>query len=81
MDAAFIDNLKRRMYLNISIRAAQKTHQVSVTETNHSTLYREIIAVCFDIHAKHINTPAERRVFTVKRAWNILLTRKGIQES
>jgi hypothetical protein len=61
-DATFIDNLKTKTYLKISVPSSQKTHSVSVTKTQQSTLYREIIAVCFDIRAKHINTPAERRV-------------------
>ena len=38
------------------VRPAQKTHSVSVIKTNLLTLYREIIAVCFEIHKKHINT-------------------------
>jgi len=29
---------------------------MSVIKTNQSILYREIIAVCSEIHAKHINT-------------------------
>jgi len=28
----------------------------SVAKTNHVMLYREIIAVCSEIHTKHINT-------------------------
>jgi biopolymer transport protein ExbD len=61
-DATFIDILKTKMYLKISVLTAQKTRCVSVTKTNQSTQYREIIAVYFYTHAKHINTPAERRV-------------------
>jgi hypothetical protein len=37
-------------------RTAQKTHFVSVIKTNQLMLYREIIAVCSEIHTKHINT-------------------------
>jgi len=32
------------------------THSVSVTKTSQLMLYREIIAVCSEIHTKHINT-------------------------
>jgi len=31
-------------------------HKVSVIKTNQLMLYREIIAVCSQIHTKHINT-------------------------
>jgi len=31
-------------------------HTVSVIKTNHLMLYREIIAVCSQIHTKHTNT-------------------------
>jgi len=31
-------------------------HSVSVTQTSQLMLYREIIAVCSEIHTKHINT-------------------------
>ena len=31
-------------------------HSVSVIKTSQITLYREIIAVCSQIHTKHINT-------------------------
>jgi hypothetical protein len=32
-------------------------HSASVIKTDMLMLYREIIAVCSQIHAKHINTP------------------------
>ena len=37
---------------------------MSVIETSHLMLYREIIAVCSEIHTKHINTAvwAEHRI-------------------
>jgi hypothetical protein len=38
------------------VRTAQQTHSVSVTKTSQLMLYREIIAVCSEIHKKHINT-------------------------
>ena len=34
-----------------------KTASVSVVKTDQLMLYREIIAVCSEIHAKHVNTP------------------------
>jgi hypothetical protein len=38
------------------VRIAQYTLSVSVIKTNHLMLYREIIAVCSEIHTKSINT-------------------------
>ena len=38
---------------------AQKTHSLSVTKASQLMLYREIIAVCSQIHTKHINTQRE----------------------
>jgi len=37
---------------------------MSVIKTSQLVLYREIMAVCFEIHTKHINTAvwAERRI-------------------
>jgi hypothetical protein len=37
------------------VRTAQWTHFVSVLKTSHLMLYREIIAVCSQIHTKHMN--------------------------
>jgi hypothetical protein len=37
-------------------RTAQKTHTDSVIKTSQIMLCREIIAVCSEIHTKHINT-------------------------
>jgi hypothetical protein len=39
-----------------SARTAQKTRCVSVIKPNQLMLYREIIAVCSEIHTKHIST-------------------------
>ena len=39
-----------------SVRTAQETHSVSVIQPSQLMLYREIIAVCSQIHTKHINT-------------------------
>ena len=35
---------------------------MSVTKTSQLMLYREIIAVCSQIHTKHINTPCGQNV-------------------
>ena len=37
------------------VRTAQETLSVSVTKTNQLMLYREIIAVCSEIHTKHVS--------------------------
>ena len=39
-----------------------KIHSVPVIKTNQSVLYSEIIAVCSQIHTKHINTMCEQNV-------------------
>ena len=43
-------------------------HCLSVIKTSQLILYREIMAVCSEIHTKHINTAvwAERRIVNVK---------------
>jgi len=38
------------------VRTAQQTHTVSVIKTSQLILYREIIAVCSQVHTKPINT-------------------------
>jgi len=43
-------------YIKDSVIIAQQTHSVTVIKTSHLMLYREIIAVCSQIHTKHINT-------------------------
>jgi len=42
-------------YLNIQSVPRSK-HSVSVIQTNQLMLYREIMAVCSEIHTKHINS-------------------------
>ena len=37
-------------------------HSVSVIQTSQLMLYREIIAVCSEIHTKHINTRCGQKV-------------------
>jgi len=46
---------ERRIILKDSVRTAQQTHSISVIQTSQLMLYREIIAVCTEIHTKHIN--------------------------
>jgi hypothetical protein len=46
---------KPQLYLNIQSVPRSK-HSVSVIWTNQLILYREIMAVCSEIHTKHINT-------------------------
>jgi hypothetical protein len=38
------------------VPTSQRTHSVSVIQTSQLMLYSEIIAVCSEIHTKHINT-------------------------
>ena len=51
------------LYIN-TLSVPRSKHCVSVTKTSQLMLYREIMAVCSEIHTKHINTAvwAERRV-------------------
>jgi hypothetical protein len=44
------------MVTTITTDTAQQTCCVSVIKTSQLMLYREIIAVCSEIHTKHINT-------------------------
>ena len=46
---------RRLLYLKIQSIPRSK-HSVSVIKTSQLMLYREIIAVCSQIHTKHINT-------------------------
>ena len=43
------------LYINIQSVPRSK-HSPSVTQTSQLMVYREIIAVCSQIHTKHINT-------------------------
>jgi len=51
-------------------------HSVSVIKTSQLMLYREIIAVCSEIHTKHINTLCGQNVelLNVKLAVHIVTT-------
>ena len=55
---------ERGIIYKYPVRTAQYTHSVSVTQTSQLMLYREIIAVCSEIHTKNINTlcGVERRI-------------------
>ena len=46
---------KSELYVKIQSVPLSK-HSVSVIKTSQLMLYREIIAVCSEIHTKHINT-------------------------
>ena len=58
------------------VRTAQYTHSVSVIQTSQLMLYREIIAVCSQIHTKHINTLCGQNVelLNVKLAVHVVPT-------
>jgi hypothetical protein len=58
------------------VRTAQETHTVSVITTRQLMLYREIIAVCSQIHTKHINTLCGQNVelLNVKLVVHIVTT-------
>ena len=51
-------------------------HSVSVIKTTHLMLYMEIMAVCSQIHTKHINTLCGQNVelLNVKLAVHIVTT-------
>jgi hypothetical protein len=45
------------------VRTAHETFSALVIKTDELKLYREIIAVCYEIHTKHTNAPwAENRI-------------------
>jgi hypothetical protein len=39
-----------------SVRTSQETHYVSTTKPNRLMLFRETVAVYFEIHMEHTNT-------------------------
>jgi len=47
---------ERRIVYKDPVRTTQQTHSISVIQTSQLMLYREIIAVCSEIHTTHINT-------------------------
>ena len=56
--------LSTKLYLSKDpVRTAQKTLSTSVIKTDKLKLYREIISVCSEIHAKHVSVLwAEHRI-------------------
>ena len=68
---------KRRVFYLKTQSVPRSKHFVSVIKTNQSMLYSEIIAVCSQIHTKHINTlcgqnvecRTYRAVNTLSRLW------------
>jgi hypothetical protein len=63
------------IYVNIKTVPRSK-HSVSVIKTSQLMLYREIIAVCSEIHTKHINTVCGQNVelLNVKLVVHIVTT-------
>jgi len=59
-----------------SVRIPQGTPPVFVIQTSQLMLYREIIAVCSEIHTKHINALCGQNVelLNVKLAVHIVTT-------
>jgi hypothetical protein len=61
----YFNPLRTKLYLS-DLKAQfvpRSKHSVSVIKTSQLTLYRGIIAVCSEIHAKHINELwAEHRI-------------------
>jgi len=68
--------LKHCLYINIQF-VPRSEH--CLIKTGQLMLYREIMAVCSEIHTKHINTVCGQKVelFNVKLAVNIVTT--GLQ--
>ena len=66
---------ERKIIYIYPVRTALKTHSVSVIQTSQLMLYREIIAVCSEIHTKHTNTLYGQNVRISKRytSWYIKL--------
>jgi hypothetical protein len=51
----YMKHMKRILTFQNSVYASQKTHCSFITKTNRLMLFREIIAVYCERHAKHIN--------------------------
>jgi len=60
-----LERTRRNVLNRDPVRTAQYTHSVSVIQTSQLMQYREIIAVCSEIHTKQINTAvwAESGIF------------------
>jgi hypothetical protein len=74
----FINHLKTNLNLNyIKTQSVPRSkHSISVIKTSQLMLYREIIAVCSQIHTKHINKLRGQNVelLNVKLAVHIVTT-------
>jgi len=60
---------ERGIIYKYPVRTAQHTHCVSVIQTSQLLLYREIMAVCSEIHTKHINTVCGQNVELLMLNW------------
>ena len=71
-----LQRLKIGLYLEDIQSVPRSKHPLSVIKTNQLMLCREIIAVCSEIHTKHINTLYGQNVevFSVKLGGAFLLT-------
>jgi len=63
-----------------SVRTAQETHSVSVIQINQLTFHREIIAVCSQIHTKHINTLCGQNVELLNVKLTVHIVTTGLQD-
>jgi uncharacterized membrane protein len=59
------------LHLNIQSVPRNK-HSVSVIKTSQLMLYREIMAVCSEIHTKHINTVCGQNVELLNVNWRYI---------
>jgi hypothetical protein len=62
---SFEDGTEHKLHLKTQSVPRSK-HTVSVTKTSQLMLYREVIAVCSEIHTKHINTLCGHNVVLFK---------------
>jgi len=78
-------NVKKWIYWCLSIielknaRWNIETQSVSVTQTNQLMLYREIMAVCSEIHTKHINTLCGQNVELLKVKLELHIVTAGLK--
>lgn len=72
--------LKPEIYPHSSLyentfRISRRTHCLYIINTNPSILCREIIAVCYDNHTKHIEKPCGQYADLLKRKRHVLSVR------
>ena len=59
-----VELLNVKLVVHIHIQSVPRSkHSVSVIQTSQLMLYREIMAVCSEIHTKHINTLCGQMTF------------------